>query len=223
MAYRDERIALEAEHEAITTELSARGTLPLARRLAVIEERMAASRLSVLDEIEIASPCAARWEAMEGDGPVRHCHTCDKPVYDLSGMSASSAVALLSQAGDVTCMRLHRRRDGTVITADCAEGRSARNHKGLLLGIGSALAAVATVVAMGPSFDAPCEIDGPTPPLPEEVVMGEAPPLDALERIPRPFDEQRFLYGWPKHERVDVLIGSRGEPGFPPWESSEEE
>jgi hypothetical protein len=41
----------------------------------------------VLDNIRIASPCAADWNAMTGDERVRHCGACKKDVFNLSALT----------------------------------------------------------------------------------------------------------------------------------------
>jgi hypothetical protein len=41
-----------------------------------------------LDEIEIATPCPASWEAMTGDDRSRFCGQCRLNVYNLSAMLA---------------------------------------------------------------------------------------------------------------------------------------
>src|SRR5262245_37704791 len=96
-------------------------------------ELQAASRIqpgmttttSPLDRIQIAKPCAANWEEMTGDERVRRCAMCKLDVYDLSQMTRAQAETLLAERAvrensvGRTCVRLWRRADGTVITADC--------------------------------------------------------------------------------------------------------
>jgi hypothetical protein len=84
---------------------------------------------SLLDDIQIASPCSARWEDMTGDDRSRHCRACDKMVYDLLSLSAAQAVALIREKEGALCVRLFRRADGKVLTADCPEGLKARLDK----------------------------------------------------------------------------------------------
>jgi hypothetical protein len=82
--------------------------------------------LTLLDSIEIASPCHASWNGMEGDDPARHCRSCDKMVYDLSGLTAEEASSLIRRNEGSLCVRLFRRDDGRVLTADCPVGLRAR-------------------------------------------------------------------------------------------------
>jgi len=78
----------------------------------------------MLDQIKIASPCAADWEQMEGDDRVRFCAECKKNVFNLSAMTRRDAEALLQETNGNVCTRLYRRADGTVLTADCPVGLS---------------------------------------------------------------------------------------------------
>ena len=78
--------------------------------------------LTVLDDLRIATPCPASWEAMRGDERVRYCGLCSKHVYDMSGLTADESVKLVQKAEGHVCMRLYRRKDGTFLTADCPVG-----------------------------------------------------------------------------------------------------
>jgi hypothetical protein len=76
----------------------------------------------MLDQIQIASPCSADWERMEGDDRVRFCGECKKNVFNLSAMTRRDAEALLKETNGNICTRLFRRADGTVLTDDCSVG-----------------------------------------------------------------------------------------------------
>jgi hypothetical protein len=78
--------------------------------------------LTVLNNLKIAAPCKAEWHDMRGDDRVRFCDSCSKNVYNLSDLTAGEAVALIQEAEGHICMRLYRRSDGTVLTADCPVG-----------------------------------------------------------------------------------------------------
>ena len=82
--------------------------------------------LTILDSIRIAAPCPASWAGMTGDDRARHCPTCAKHVYDLSALTAIEAAALIERTEGRLCVQLYRRRDGTVLTADCPVGARAR-------------------------------------------------------------------------------------------------
>lgn len=87
----------------------------------------------LINSIQIATPCSADWEQMRGTGQVRFCEACRKSVYNLSAMSAEEAVATIQRQEGTLCVRLFRRRDGTVIHADCpvGAGQVARRLAGL--------------------------------------------------------------------------------------------
>jgi hypothetical protein len=59
---------------------------------------------------------------MAGDGRVRFCPYRRQNVYNLSGMSKEQATALMRAKERAPCIRFYRRRDGTVMTADCPVG-----------------------------------------------------------------------------------------------------
>ena len=82
-----------------------------------------------LDNIKIASPCAADWDAMIGNARRRHCGDCKLNVYNLSDMTRQEAENFLIQAEGRVCVRYFKRADGTVLTADCPVGwRAVKQH-----------------------------------------------------------------------------------------------
>lgn len=81
-----------------------------------------------LESIKVATPCKAEWEQMKGSSRVRFCASCEKNVYNLSGMTRPEAEALIRSREGELCIRLARRADGTVSTDDCPIGlRAARD------------------------------------------------------------------------------------------------
>jgi hypothetical protein len=62
-------------------------------------------RLPVLDNIRIASPCAADWNAMTGDERVRHCGACKKDVFNLSALTRDEAELLIREKHGDLCGR----------------------------------------------------------------------------------------------------------------------
>lgn len=91
----------------------------------------------------VASPCKARWESMAGDARARLCGQCSRHVYDFSQLTETEITALLVEKEGRVCARLYRRRDGTVLTADCPIGaRLARRSWALV-------AAVVSLVVSG--------------------------------------------------------------------------
>src|SRR5437868_665732 len=67
---------------------------------------------------------------MTVDEEKRLCKLCDRYVYNIESMSVPEAAALLRQASNSrTCVRLHRRADGTVLTSDCPTGLRAYRQR----------------------------------------------------------------------------------------------
>jgi len=77
-----------------------------------------------LQQVKIASPCYERWDNMKGDERVRHCASCKLNVFNLSEMTKADAEQLIESTQGRLCVRLYRRWDGTVLTADCPVGVS---------------------------------------------------------------------------------------------------
>jgi hypothetical protein len=116
--------------------------------------------LPLLQNVQIASPCHARWEEMSGDERTRRCAECNLSVHNLSAMTQQEAEALLRPYFDDSgspqgriCARIYRRSDGTVLTADCPVGAAAVRDKArraaarvvAALGITSLITAAAAV------------------------------------------------------------------------------
>ncbi|HJW33749.1 MAG TPA: hypothetical protein VJ505_10330 [Holophagaceae bacterium] len=110
-----------------------------------------------LANLQIASPCDASWADMTGDDRQRLCAQCDKHVYNVAQLTSTEVLALFEAQGPLPCLRLWRRADGTVLTADCPVGarkvrgrRHARYAAALILGIlASAPALLGAQVPMG--------------------------------------------------------------------------
>lgn len=76
----------------------------------------------LIDRMEIASPCEARWEDMVGDERSRRCAQCELNVHNLEAMTPEEIRDLILNADGRVCGRVRRRMDGTVITRDCPVG-----------------------------------------------------------------------------------------------------
>jgi hypothetical protein len=63
---------------------------------------------------------------MRGDDRSRFCGKCQKNVFDLSAMTTAEVLLLLGDQNSRPCIRLYRRADGRVMTADCPVGLRAR-------------------------------------------------------------------------------------------------
>jgi len=153
--------------------------------------------LAILDDIQIASPCSARWEDMVGDQRTRHCHDCDRSVYDLSGLTAEQAVALIREKEGNLCVRLFRRADGRTLTADCPVGLRARLAQ--VGRVGASVWAVACgVAALWFAFivGAWRHADGrrgqpPAAPRPSAPVVADEPGEQCLGKIAVPEEDRR--------------------------------
>lgn len=75
-----------------------------------------------LDDVRVAAPCTADWDAMLGDERVRFCAQCKLNVYNLSSMSKRDAESLISSTEGRLCVRYYRRGDGTILTDNCPVG-----------------------------------------------------------------------------------------------------
>lgn len=181
--YRDDERALRQRLSALDAQLrdarawpERRRELDEARERLEAERAEIAGRLSALDEgfslegLRIASPCKADWGAMAGDDRVRYCGQCQKNVYNLSGMPRDEAEALVQGAEGRVCVRMYRRADGTVLTADCPEGVSRKRRRRLAIVAGSGAMAAASAVAYG-AFG---------------VTMGAPPPITMGELVATP-------------------------------------
>ena len=85
-----------------------------------------------IDELEISSPCSVPWEGMRGDGRVRFCGQCRQNVYNVQEMSRAEARRLIARREGRVCVRILRRDDGTVVTADCWSRLRAARRRGLV-------------------------------------------------------------------------------------------
>lgn len=160
--YRDGRDGLIARRRALAGEL-ARAERAAERRdriageLRAIDEELRARR-SPLELITIKTPCRERWDAMKGDDVTRHCGRCHRDVHDLSRMTEAEIEALFARAGSSPCVRLRRRPDGRVVTADCPveppsfARRTARAlTAGVLFGAAAGASAAASLTALAPA------------------------------------------------------------------------
>ena len=103
-----------------------------------------------VDRIEIASPCTVPWEAMPGNERVRFCGQCRQNVFNVEALSRDEARRLVERQEGRVCVRMLRRPDGTVVTADCWTRLRAARRRGILPFIAMLLiVGVAELVAIG--------------------------------------------------------------------------
>lgn len=156
--YRDRRETLIARRRALRDELTraeqaAKRRNRLSGQLEAIDDELRAESAPLLERIAITTPCRAPWDAMQGDDAVRHCGRCHRDVHDLAQMTEAEIETLFARA-EGACVRLRRRRDGRVVTAECpaepptVAARAARvMAAGMLFGAG-AVSAAATLATL---------------------------------------------------------------------------
>jgi hypothetical protein len=79
--------------------------------------------LDALDGLTIPSACPVPWDSMYGDDRTRFCDRCSQNVHDVSELTRAEALRLVAAGPQVPCLRMYRRPDGRVMTADCATRR----------------------------------------------------------------------------------------------------
>lgn len=123
------------------------GQAPVIEELARVRGDLSRCAPFDLASLRIASPCKERWADMTGDDRVRVCNGCERPVFDLTELTRAEAEAVLATRGITPCVRLRRRADGTVITADCAP--APRRQLAVMAGAIAAGAALMTASSAG--------------------------------------------------------------------------
>lgn len=103
--------------------------------------------VSLVQLVEIASPCTASWEDMQGDDRSRFCSHCRLNVYNLSAMTEEEGERLIIEKEGKLCGRIYRRKDGTVITKDCPVGLAEIRRRTMWLGAKTAAALLVIAVA----------------------------------------------------------------------------
>jgi len=160
---------------------------PSVRNLPVVQDTPDARLTAMLDDVRVAAPCPASWDDMVGTEQVRHCGQCSKNVYNFSEMTRPEIADLLMNSEGRVCGRLYRRKDGTMLTADCPVGLAEKAYKmarrSLLAGITFVGFLVAAVIGLfSPSK---CQaIKGVTnvitQSIDEEMTMGRMAPPDDM-------------------------------------------
>lgn len=79
--------------------------------------------LDALEAVTIPTPCTVPWGDMHGTDRTRYCDQCNQNVHDVGELTRTEALELLSAGGKSPCLRLYKRPDGRVMTADCATRR----------------------------------------------------------------------------------------------------
>lgn len=109
-----------------------------------------------LDNLHIASPCHASWDAMTGDDQARFCKTCNKNVFNLTVMTRAEAENLIRVKEGNLCVRYSQREDGTILTQDCPVGferarqQALRPFRFAKAGIAAVIAAISSLLGLAP-------------------------------------------------------------------------
>src|ERR1700733_14441031 len=230
MGYRDASESLRAYRDRIAADLAqarqaAKDAADHARKTAVLERELKETdvllqrlgtkrtRLPVfdhLDRLEIAAPRKAPWEHTAGGEHVRFCGQCEKNVYNVSSLPRDEAEALLAaRAGDL-CVRMYKRAEGTVMTADCPVGVKKRRRRrvlGATVGGGLMAAAGALTVAAAATMGMPRRGD--------LVETGSAAPETNSPGVDRrPGSREHGFYRTPRLPTAEpTLLMGRKEPG----------
>lgn len=188
--------------------------------------------LDNLDDIRIASPCTADWNAMKvlpddvgGDrgARARFCGSCEKNVYDLSAMTRVDALALVERHEGKCCVRFYKRTDGTVLTEDCPVGLKAalrRAHLKTLAGIAACAGAVASVFGFllgtaNPISKTLGTFEAQHAPVAGGMVMMGEPPMPETPTTTTPEDMQAVQGGLRPVEPPHVKMGKIAAPRPP--------
>jgi hypothetical protein len=168
-AVRDElnlvrRKAEELQHLTLQQQRLENEAREIERDLRLQRQRHA---LPMLDNLQVASPCEADWERMEGDARRRLCGHCHRQVYNLSAMTRDEISTLLGAPGASPCVRLYQRADGTLLTADCPVGARRRRWIAFsALAFGVLTGSVLLFAGRPPSPPAPSPLAPPPIPSP---------------------------------------------------------
>lgn len=153
-----------------------------------------------VDQIEIKSPCTVSWDEMRpagGDGRVRFCGQCRQNVYNVEMMGRGEARRLIAMREGRVCVRILRRPDGTVVTADCWARLRAARRRGFLPFVGMlVLVGFTELIAIGAGLTRLKTRWGAPPPAPPRVslpIAGQvvAPPPIRV-KLPQPSLEREM-------------------------------
>ncbi len=154
---------------------------------------MSRANLTILNQLQVASPCDARWDDMAGDDRQRFCGHCQKNVYNLPLLSPEELLSLIEKTEGDFCGQLYAREDGRVLTDDCPLGladkmrRARRKSMGAAASVAALLASAAWAVGYGWGGGAPRPMMGDIS-VPQEVMTEVDPPVTTAQppKKPRP-------------------------------------
>ena len=73
-------------------------------------------KYSLLDGIEVKTPCTQDWNSMQGNDEMRFCDHCVKHVHNLSALRPKDVRKLIIRSQGNICVRYVRRPDGRIET-----------------------------------------------------------------------------------------------------------
>lgn len=115
-------------------------------------------KLTVLDRINVSSPCSADWNEMKGNDVVRFCEHCNLNVTDLSSMTRTKATKLVLKSKGRLCVRYIKNPDGAIQTATQKVYQISRRASRITAGVFSAVLSLsATAFAQSQTSTAPIE------------------------------------------------------------------
>jgi len=204
MSYRNDLDALAAREAALALEVEEK-TRERDNAARLLDEARARERLPILDNIRVATPCSADWNAMTGDERARLCAQCDRHVYNISGLTRDEAEELIIEKEGLLCVRYFQRADGTILLADCEIGLKQKRRRRLIAVGAAATLAGAGMLAYEVARPATLErMEATIEPQPEPVpAVAHVPaPADAIRPPvhvtagvpPVPTSEQRLMY-----------------------------
>lgn len=169
--FRNDLDALEAKRRVLQAELTNeekafRHRSELRDQIALIDSVLEGETAALIDRVRVKTSCDEAWDAMEGDLARRHCGRCDRDVYDLEQMTREEIATLFAEHAPegLPCMRLRRRADGRVVTADCPRPSRSRVVLRVIgaMAVGAALAGAGWYVADRVSCAVQEKIEGAT-------------------------------------------------------------
>jgi hypothetical protein len=153
------------------------------------------TRKTLLDRVEIVSPCTADWNAMQGTDEVRFCSECRKYVYNLSEMTRREAEALLSTRRNQMCARLLRDLERQTITLESLPPIRLMSWKPGPVA-NAIVSALISIAPMGASLAS------------AKVLSDHTHPFDSGAKRPLPAEMQAALAGVVSDENDTPIVGA---------------
>ncbi|MBI4748616.1 MAG: ankyrin repeat domain-containing protein [Acidobacteria bacterium] len=106
--------------------------------------------LTLLDRVQVKSPCTEDWTEMVGNDEVRFCSHCSKHVHNLSAMTRREAEALVLKSNGNLCIRYRRNPEPQmVVTLPVRLGNAFAQRLSLPIAAGVMVVALNTAPALG--------------------------------------------------------------------------